>query len=72
MSSCKIENLSQIANAILPGPEGTRFACVVRDQLQFPPLFFRKKSITSQYSMYGRSLLNCLKSLIEIVCYIFY
>ena len=72
MSSCKVENLSQIANAILPGPEGTRFACVVRDQLQFPPLFFRKKSITSYYSIYERFLLDCLKSLIGIVYYIFY
>ena len=34
MSSRKVENLSQVANAILPGPKGARFACVVRDQFK--------------------------------------
>ena len=31
MSSCKVENLNQVANAIHPGPEGARFCCVVKD-----------------------------------------
>ena len=29
MSSCKVENLSQVANAILPGPKGPGFLAVI-------------------------------------------